>query len=550
MTANSVRAILFLLTIAVYAQVRNFEFVNYDDPDYVANPHVQNGLTADGVKWAFTSTEAANWFPITRLSHLLDAQLFRSDAGMHHLVNVVIHAFTTLLVFAFFLRATQDLWRSAFVAFLFALHPLHVESIAWIAERKDVLSAFFFFLGLWCYVRYTSRLPALAAFCCGLMAKPMAVTFPLVLLLLDIWPLRRPSKIVREKLPFLAIASVAAVGTYLVQQDSRAVKTFDVIPLGLRIENALVSYATYILKTFWAGDLAVFYPYPQTIPIWEVAAAAALLTAISVIAALTFKIRPYLAVGWCWFLITLLPVIGLIQVGAQAHADRYMYIPMTGLAIMLAWGFNTRPLLAIGAAVLACIGCLWITSIQIGYWRNTESLFTHALVVTTRNYVAEHNLGLAMSDDPARLPDAIAHYRAALAIRPDSVEARTDLGTGLAKMGQFDQAIAEYQTALQLAPDCEICRKNLQVAQKQMAASLYESAVALQKSGRNREAIDQFKTVLGIEPDFADAHNNLGVALANLGRVKEAIEQFKTALRLKPDYEDAKYNLDMASKQP
>ncbi|MBV8828360.1 MAG: glycosyltransferase family 39 protein, partial [Acidobacteriaceae bacterium] len=345
-------AALFVCTVALYAQVRNFDFINYDDPEYVTgNPHVRQGLTADGIRWAFTSTQAANWFPVTRLSHMLDVEFFRLDSGIHHVVNVVIHAAAALLLFAFLERATRARWPSAFVAFVFALHPLHVESVAWVAERKDVLSAFFWFLGLYAYIRYVERprplhyFAVLAAFCLGLLSKPMIITFPFVLLLFDFWPLQRLAagrehrlKILYEKIPFALISIAAAITTYLVQGESRAVKTFSVFPLGLRIENALASYVWYAIKTFWPSGLAVFYPYPRAIPAWEAGLAGLLLAAVSAGVIVTRLKRPYAAVGWFWFLGTLVPVIGLVQVGAQARADRYMYVPMVGLLIALAWG--------------------------------------------------------------------------------------------------------------------------------------------------------------------------------------------------------------------
>jgi tetratricopeptide (TPR) repeat protein len=552
-------AVLLLATITVYGQVRHFDFVNYDDPEYVTgNSNVLRGLTPEGLAWAATSGAAANWFPLTRVSHMLDVQLFGLDSGLHHLTNLLFHALSTLLLFAFLNRATGARWPSAFVAFIFALHPLHVESVTWIAERKDVLSAFFWCLALWAYLRYTERpaigryLLVLFLFCCGLMAKPMTVTLPFALWLLDIWPLRRlPSAQSRlallEKLPFLALSMAVGVITLVVQQGSRAVKPF---PLTLRVGNSLLSYVTYIGKTFWPSNLAVFYPYPQDVPAWETALAGLVLLCGSVLVLRTFRTRPYLSVGWFWYLGTLLPVIGLIQVGAQARADRYTYIPMIGLSIMIAWGAvdvisrwpRAKPAFT-ALAVGACASWVVLAFIQIRYWRNSETLFAHALQVTRNNYVAHHNYGLAIADQPGRLPEAIAHYREALEIQPQSVEARTDLGTALAKSGHFEQAIAEYKTALQLAPDCTICRSNLDLARRQLADELFNQGVALAKSGHTLDAIGQFEAALRLEPADAEAHNNLGVALATLGRTAQAIQEFTTAVQLKPDYPDARYNL-------
>ncbi|HEX3685001.1 MAG TPA: tetratricopeptide repeat protein [Bryobacteraceae bacterium] len=558
-------AVLLLATITVYGQVRHFDFVNYDDPEYVTgNSNVLRGLTPEGLAWAATSGAAANWLPLTRVSHMLDIQLFGLDSGLHHLTNLMFHALSTLLLFAFLNRATGARGPSAFVAFVFALHPLHVESVTWIAERKDVLSAFFWCLALLAYVRYTERpaigryLLVLFLFCCGLMAKPMTVTLPFALWLLDIWPLQRlPSAKSRlaivEKLPFLVLSIAVGIITFIVQQGSRAVKPF---PLQLRIGNALLSYVTYIDKTFWPSNLAVFYPYRQDIPAWKPALAGLMLLCVSVLVVRTFRSRPYLAVGWFWYLGTLLPVIGLIQVGAQARADRYTYIPMIGLSIMLAWGAVdavSRWPRAKGAfialAAAACASCAVVAFIQVGYWRNSETLFAHALQVTRNNYVAHHNYGLAIAGQPGRLPEAMVHYRDALEIQPRSVEARTDLGSALAKSGHFEEAIAEYKTALQLAPDCTICRSNLDLAQRQLADELFTQGVALAKSGHTLDAIGQFEAALRLEPADAETHNNLGVALATLGRTAQAIQEFRTAVQLKPDYPDARYNLAAALSQ-
>ncbi len=328
----------------MYFQVGAFDFVNYDDPDYVTNnPHVRGGITPDGLAWALTSGDDANWFPLTRISHMLDCQLFGLDSGRHHLTSVLLHALAVLLLFAFLHRATGARWPSAFVAFLFALHPLHVESVAWVSERKDVLCALFWFLALWAWVRFTLKpsrsryLLAVAAFCLGLMSKPMIVTLPFVLLLLDFWPLRRGLRI-REKLPFFALSAASAVVTVLVQKSSGAVETLSTVAPVLRLENAAVSYMVYLAKTFWPSALAVFYPYPANLPAWQPVLAALAILGISAAVWMSCRRHPYLAVGWLWYLGTLVPVIGLVQVGSQARADRYMYVPMVGLAIMLAWG--------------------------------------------------------------------------------------------------------------------------------------------------------------------------------------------------------------------
>jgi tetratricopeptide (TPR) repeat protein len=538
---------LLALTLTVYAQVRTFAFVNFDDPDYVTgNLHVRRGFTAEGVQWAFTSGEFANWFPVTWLSHMLDVQISGVRSGPHHLTNVVLHALATLLLFAFLKRATHAPWPSAFVAFLFALHPLHVESVAWIAERKDVLSAFFWFLTLWLYVRYvqnpqaTRYILALLAFCLGLMSKPMLVTLPFVLLLLDFWPLHRLTpKVLREKIPFFALSMAAAVATYMVQASAGAVQGAVAFPLALRIQNAIVTCALYIVKMFWPARLAVFYPYPAGIPAWQVVLAAAALAAVSFFALRSYRKRPYLAVGWLWYLGTLVPVIGLVQVGAQARADRYTYVPMAGISIMAAWAaldlLGRWPKAKLGIALAAgfvCVGCAAATSRQLGYWQNSESLFQHAVDVTDNNYLAQHNLGTYLTDVPGRLPDAILHLRAALEIEPNSLKAHTDLATALSKTAaRLPEAVAEYRAALRLDPTSPIPHNNLANTLSNMP-------------GRLPEAIAEYQAALQINPGYAQAHNNLGSALSQIpGRMPEAISQFEAALRIDPDYAEARNNL-------
>jgi tetratricopeptide (TPR) repeat protein len=578
---------LALAIFLAYLPVKTFDFVNFDDPDYVsANARVRQGVTPDGIAWALTSTEAANWFPVTRLSHMLDVQVFGLDAGWHHLVNVLLHVFATLLLFAFLNRATSARWPSAMVAFLFALHPLHVESVAWIAERKDTLAALFWFLTLWAYVRYTEKpgiaryLLVVACFCLGLMSKPMIVTLPFVFLLVDFWPLRRPL-LLREKIPFFALAAASAAVTYVVQAGSGAVDALR-IPFALRLENALISYLIYIAKMFWPAGLAVFYPYPPAIPWWQAALAGLAILGISALTVRELKTRPYLAVGWFWYLGTLVPVIGLIQVGSQARADRYTYLPMVGLSIMLAWGLLEVPKskVAISGAVAVCLACAVVCEAQVQYWRNSETLFRHALDVTSGNYLAHHNLGVALAGEQrfpeaieqyqaalqiapgspnvetdygsalaksGRIPEAIAHYRAALEVLPDSPIVHNDLANALAaNPGSVPEAVAEYQTALRLKPDYEEARNNLAKVQSNAAEMQYNLGVDLAKSGKPEAAIAHFEEALRLKPDYVDAHNNLGVVLAGAGRVQEAISHFETALRIDPASFDAHVNLGIA----
>jgi protein O-mannosyl-transferase len=565
---------LFVATFGVYLEARHFDFVNYDDPFYVShNPHVRDGLSPAGLRWAFTSGEGANWFPVTRLSHLLDAQLFGIQSSWHHVVNVLIHALTVLLLFAFLQRATRARWPSAFVALLFALHPLHVESVAWISERKDVLCAFFWMLSLWLWTRGNRSL-SLAAFCLGLMSKPMIVSLPFLLLLLDIWPLRRKltwKQTLLEKAPFFALSAVSAVVTYLVQQSGGAVRTFSAFPLGLRIGNALVSCMVYIGQLFWPSRLAAFYPYPRDLQLWQALLAAIVLAGITSAVLRLRSAYPYLTVGWFWYLITLAPVIGIVQVGGQAHADRYMYVPMIGLAIMLAWGAEDLLTIPVrtAAAACVCVICAALTWVQTGYWRDSESLFQHAVNVTERNDVAQHNLGNALLEVPGRLPDAISHLQAALTINPDSASTHTDLGNALSKLpGHLPDAIGEYRAALRIDGDLPIPHSNLGSALSKVPGGLTEAiaecqtavrldpdfadarnhlGTALLKAGRSSEAVTQFETALRLEPDNPEFHDNLGMALSAMpGRLPDAIAEYRQALRLKPDDRDARNNLGAA----
>ncbi|HWC99436.1 MAG TPA: tetratricopeptide repeat protein [Candidatus Sulfopaludibacter sp.] len=559
--------VLLAATFAVYFQTSDFAFVNYDDPEYVtANPHVRDGLTVDGIGWAFTSGEAANWFPVTRLSHMLDVQLFGLNAGAHHLVNVVIHAAAVLLLFAFLFSATRARWPSAFVALLFAVHPLHVESVAWVAERKDVLSAFFWFLALWMYVRYTAQptgrryAALLAAFCLGLMAKPMIVTLPFLLLILDFWPLRRGLAL-REKAPLFALSAVSAAITYTVQKGSGAVEGLAIFPLALRLENGAVTYWTYMIKTVLPTRMAAFYPYPLSLPEWQPIAAFAGLLGVTALVWFRRREQPYLLAGWLWFVGTLVPVIGLVQAGFQARADRYMYVPMVGLAIMVAFGAadlvrripRARTAVAV-AGGLVCAACIPVAWTQTSYWHDSETLFRHALAVTGDNAIAEHNLGSALLDTPSRLPEAVAHLQAALRLNPDSASTHSDLGTAFARMGRVGEAVSEFQTALRLKPDSPVIRANLQNAQKELTADTaeahYSKGVDLSNSGRLQDAVAEFEQALRMRPDYAEAQNNLGVTLTQIpGHAAEALPHFQAAVKLNPNYADAHFNLGVALAQ-
>ena len=587
---------LLLVTFAVYARVRHFDFVNYDDPEYTTgNPHVRQGLTLQGLEWALTSHDAANWFPVTWVSHMLDCQFFGSESGWHHVHNVLLHALAAILLCIFLQQATGARWRSALVAFFFALHPLHVESVAWVAERKDVLSACFWFLTLLAYVWYVGRpgwgryLALASGLCLGLMAKPMVVTLPFVLLLLDYWPLARlrqhRHKVIWEKLPLLALSGAAATITYLVQEHAGAVKP---LPLGTRLANATLSGALYIVKTFWPSRLAVFYPYPHEFKLIPLLAAGLLLAGLTASVIRLRRRAPYLLTGWGWFVVTLVPVIGLVQVGGQAHADRYMYIPMVGLVIMLVWGAAEifegvrAKAVTIPLAGAACLSCAALTWIQVGYWGNSETLFRRALEVTEDNPVANHNLGNYLMTLPGRLAEAFPYLETAVRLNPDSPPAHTDLGDALAKAGRLPEAIAQFEAAIHLAPDAPIPHNNLgsaltqtghlpeAITEFQTALRLdpnYEEArrslavaqaggsafnhasrgIALLKAGDATGAIAELQIAVRLDPNDADTQNNLGVALSRFSeRKSESIAHFEAAVRLRPGFADAQYNLGVA----
>ena len=580
--------LLVVATLAVYWPVRHHDYVNYDDADYVsANPHVQGGLNWPDITWAFTTGHASNWHPLTWLSHMLDWQLFGNSPGAFHLVNLAFHIANTLLLLLVLQRMTGALWRSAFVAGLFALHPIHVESVAWISERKDVLSTLFFLLTVWAYAAYAERkaadkpkgeeqglkpirtphsalrnqrpqlpgaaakvgplpyyLLALGLFALGLMSKPMLVTTPFVLLLLDYWPLRRlrlsslnsQLSILLEKLPFLALSVASCIVTYLAQQKGGAVSK--VLSLWERVANALVSYERYLGKMFWPEHLSVLYPHPGDWPLWRVGFCAGLVLLVSVAVVLQGKRRPYLLMGWLWFLGTLVPAIGLVQVGIQSMADRYSYVPLIGPFIMLAWGVAElvppRPWRgrALGAAAGLSLGaCALLTTRQVGYWHDSEALFTHAVQVTERNYLAYNNLGFYLSGK-GDVDGAILNYRKSLAINPNYVDALNNLGYAYAGRKEYQQALPFYERALQIQPTHPEVNNNL--------------GNALSELGHLDEAIAHYKVALKANPEHADAHNNYGIALAMKGELDQAIPQFQAAIRYKANYASAHSNLGNA----
>jgi protein O-mannosyl-transferase len=558
---------LSLLTIIVFQGVLGNGFLNYDDFQYVTdNSHVTSGLTEENLIWAFTSGYAANWHPVTWLSHMVDIELFDMNPQGHHLMNLLLHTANTCLLFLILNKISGAVWRSAIVAALFAIHPLHVESVAWVAERKDVLSTFFALLTLLvytCYVQSRSTLRYLAlcgCFTLGLMSKPMLVTLPFVLLLLDYWPLRRfgigvgkaadeqhqvgnklpLSRLVIEKLPLFALAILSSCITIYVQKEE-ALHTLEVTPLSFRIANALVAYLRYLGKTAWPSDLSVLYPLPRTIPVLHSISSAILLLLISYGVYVLSRRRPYLLVGWLWFLGTLVPVIGIVQVGLQSMADRYTYFPLIGIFILIVWGVADlavhRPSWRIPLALATAVLLIVYSAVAWSYercWKNSTTLFTHAIAATSDNYYAHYMLGKALYEDNM-IPEALAQYVMVRQLEPRFADAYINMGIIHAKQGNQAEAINLFRTALSLKPGSKYVHYNI--------------AVALQTQGKLDEAMTHYYEVLRLDPYNVGGHYNLGVALMSLKRWDEAIIHFTEAVRLKPEFEDARQNLQICIQQ-
>jgi tetratricopeptide (TPR) repeat protein len=551
-------AALFFGTLLLFARAIGHDFVNYDDPDYVtANAHVRAGLSLDGLRWALTSGEASNWHPLTWLSHQLDATLFGDNPRGHHATSVLWHALNAALAFLALRRLTGALWTSAFFAALFAWHPLRVESVAWVAERKDVLSGFFFFAVLWLYAGYVERRRAggpgvwvyygltLLALALGLMAKPMLVTLPCVLLLLDVWPLRRTAlvraggepaeawlRLIAEKLPMFALVVASAVATYQVQQAGGSVTA--ALDLGARMGNAVISVVRYLGKFILPIDLAVLYPHPGAWPARQVGAAAVVILAFSAFAVWQWRRRPWIAIGWCWFLGTLVPVVGIVQVGLQAMADRYTYLTMLGVQLAVLWTVREwactpaarRSWAVVGAGVLVlCAGRTWH---QIGVWQDSFTLFSHALAVTEKNYVAHDNRGLHLYK-AGRVDEAMEDYRRALAINPAYMNANNNLGHALAEQGRPTEALPFYRVAQRAQPGNLEVRNNL--------------ANALSDLNQLDEAMEHYEYVLARRPEHANALNGSAVVLAMKNRLPEAKARLEQSLRLAPANASAHNNL-------
>ncbi len=574
---------LVLAIVAVYAPVRDFEFINLDDTEYVVeNPHVTSGVTPRSIIWAFTRSHSNNWHPLTWLSHMLDVEIFGLDAGGHHATSVLLHAVATILLFLVLRSMTGELGASAFVAMVFGLHPLRVESVAWVSERKDVLAACFWMLALGAYAGWV-RSPTtlryallLVVYALGLSSKQMLVTLPVVLLLLDSWPLGRLRAgsvllpLVREKMPLLAFAVLASLATLAAQGAAGAVVTLDALPLGVRVQNALVSMVAYLGMTLWPVDLALYYPL-RPLAGSAVLGAAAVLGIVSLLVARAAERTPALAVGWCWYLVTLLPVIGLVQTGSQARADRFTYLPQVGLAIMLAWGaravlgrfrYASRTLVVLSLVVGAA--CLALTARQVRWWRDGETVFRHTIAVTGDNSLAQNHLGEALARQ-GRLEEAHAHYTEAVRLNPANAAAQVNLGNTLLRAQRTAEAEARYREALRLRADLPEAHNGLgvllaQSAEPDEALVHYRHALsarpyypearlnlanALRARGDFIEAAAEYRQVAEQRPDWPEVRYGLGVCLGSLGDVAGAEGEYRVALRLRPDFAEAYYGLSL-----
>ena len=591
--------LLAVLTLALYNPVNRHPFVNYDDDRYVVNnPHVRQGLTADTSTWALTATEQANWHPLTWMSHALDCSLFRLNPAGHHFTSILLHVVNVILLFLLLMWATERLGPSLFVAALFALHPINVESVAWVAERKNVLCTMFFFLTLWAYGWYARKpgwkryLAVAALFAAGLASKPMVITLPFVLLLLDYWPLARVcganaeesktlpafpwSRLALEKLPLLALSAASAVITMQAQQAGGAVRTTAEVSFGARLATAIWAYAMYLWKMVWPARLAPLYPHPgDSLAAWQVLVAATVLIAISV-AVWRLRARRYLVVGWLWFLGTLVPVIGLVQVGEAAMADRYAYIPLIGIFVIIAFGaadWAEQKKFGWWAAIPAAailVALALATHRQIGYWQSNYDLWSHTLAVTENNFVAENNLGGALILE-GKEEEAHAHFEAAARINPKDPMSRSNLGIYLQKHGQMREAVAQYEAAVELTSDPGLLAQayaNLGSAERAMgedepARKSFQQSLRFnpnqfnawlgmgllaQKQGKLDEAVSDLSRSVELQPS-AQGYLELGRTLAQAGHVPEALNAYEQALKISPDLVEAQQAADALRQQ-
>ena len=557
---------LVVATLAVYWQVLDSDFV-YDDEEYVTeNIRVHKGVTFDSLTWAFTSSYASNWHPLTWISHMIDCQFYGLNPRGHHLASLLFHVANALLLLLILVRMTGALWQSSFVAAFFALHPLHVESVAWVAERKDVLSTFFMMLTVWAYILYVKKggvkryLLVVLFFVFGLMSKPMLVTLPFILLMLDFWPFGRLClirdtqnvvtgqhtderlgifRLIWEKVPLFALAVSSSVVTFIAQERGGAVVLLKTYSLQTRIINAFVAYMEYIVNMIWPVKLTVLYPHPgNSLPLWKGVVAGLALVLITVLVVRKARKIPYLAVGWLWYVVTLIPVIGIVQVGSQAMADRYTYITLIGLFVIIAWSANDllskwlRRKIWLGTLAAIILPVLIVlTWKQVQYWENNITLYEYTLKHTSNNVIIHNNLGTALYKQD-RTEEAVEHYLQALQLKPDHAKAHNNLGLAYGDSGMHEEAIKAYKRTIRIDPD--------------FAKAHYNLGNAYYDLGMHKVAIESYKQTVRIDPDYAKAHNNLGLVYGKSGKLKEAIEAFKQAIRIDPDYTETHYNLGYA----
>lgn len=566
-TAVLIGLFLILSILIIYGQVKDFEFVTYDDSAYITdNPHIKKKLTLETIKWAFTSTHHKHWHPLTWISHILDYRLFGMDPAGHHVISVFIHIANTLLLFWFIKRTTGDCLKSGFVAALFALHPLHVEAVAWVADRKDVLCTLFWMLAMVTYAVYARRpspithLLVVLIFVMGLLSKPMVITMPLVFLLLDYWPLRRFTfnpgnrvqsddgrkkamlNMIGEKAIFLIFIVVSGIITIIVMQKP-GIPAFNVaawVPTPMQLANVPLHYTGYIIQTIFPFHLAIPVRFISMPPVWKIIASLGALILISYFVFKKARRYPYLPVGWLWYLITLLPVVGLIRIGPVLMADHYTYIPLIGLFIIAVWGIpdllqgwqhHQAALKLLAGTVI--VGMMVLSFIQVGYWKNSVTLYRHAISVRPNHALAHNNLGIVMSKQ-GKLKEAVYHFAQALRIKPDYANAFSNLGLALARQGKLEDAVFYYKKALKIkAKDAEV---HFNLAQVYARQRNYDSAIA------------HYRQALRVRPRWATGHNHLGIALARKGRFEEAIDHFSMAIEMDYGLIEARKNLVIAQK--
>ena len=571
--------ILTVLTLAAYWQVHRYDFINYDDPVYITeNNQVQSGITIDGFRWAFTTKYFGLWNPLVWLSFMADYQLYGLNAGGYHVTNLILHILSTLLLFWLFNRMTGAVWKSAFVAAFFALHPLHVESVAWVSERKDVLSAFFWMLTLCLYVYYTEKpvikryLLIVFSFVLALLSKPMVITLPVIMILLDYWPLGRFASQkdnlflwqLKEKLPIVVLSVITVLITYYTPSTHTS---YELLPLETRLANAPVAFVIYLVKTFWPHNMTIFYPFPFQIPVWKITLSLLFIIFSSSIMILKTRRLPYFFVGWFWFIISIAPAMGIIQIGDFAMTDRYHYLPSIGISIMLAWGIpffirnkSAEKQILFPLSILVLMILAVITWKQCGYWKNSVELWKHAITVTKNNFLAHNNLAIALFAE-GKNEEAIHYYNKAITLKPFEVVPHHNKAIVYTKTGQYHLAIDSYSEAIRIKSDNFDAYYNRgtvyhQLGRHQEAIADFSSAIRLQPDnslayfnranayinlGRYQQAIDDFSKSISLKPDYVDAYNNRAFVYLSQKRYQEAIDDYSMAISLKPDYADA-YN--------